>query len=207
MADPSGEPIGRDAATSTRCLILVKHAQPLLDAATPPRAWRLAPEGEVQAAALAGRLRAYLPFRLVASPEPKAVRTAAITGKALGLALQIIEGLQEIDRPALPILPPDEHRRLNASIFARHRSPVLGTESAAAALKRFGAALDAALAAAGREHVVAVTHGTVIALYVAAHNPVDGYTFWCGLSCGDFAVLSLPHRRILEVVRPVGGTT
>lgn len=134
------------ASASSRRLILVKHAQPELDPAVPPREWRLAHDGEEQSQRLAQRLRAFLPFTLVSSQEPKAVRTAEIVAATLGITSAVVDGLEEFDRPAMPIVTPEEHTRLNASIFTTRALPVLGRESADTALARFSAAIDRALA-------------------------------------------------------------
>lgn len=61
-----------------RQLVLVTHALPALDGAKPPREWILADEGENQARRLASALRRFLPFRVLSSPEPKALRTAEL---------------------------------------------------------------------------------------------------------------------------------
>ena len=173
-------------------LILVKHAQPVLDPAVPPREWRLGREGEEQSQGLAERLRMFLPFTLVSSPEPKAVRTAEIVAATLGTVTSIVEGLQEFDRPAMPIASPDEHERLNAPIFTTRAQPVLGRESADGALARFSEAIDRVLAStpAGRTLVV-IAHGTVIALLVAQQTDRDAFELWKSLDCADWFELEM----------------
>jgi 2,3-bisphosphoglycerate-dependent phosphoglycerate mutase len=180
-------------------LVLVKHAIPVLDAGRAAREWELGPEGERQAADLAGRLRPWLPFRLISSPEPKAARTAEIVADALGIATRPLEGLQEFDRPALPIMPPDEHARLNAEIFARPGTRVLGAESAHGALARFRSALLGQVAEHPDSDLVVISHGTVIALFIADHNPVDAFSVWKRLQCAGFAVLKLPRFDLLQL--------
>ena len=175
-------------------LVLVKHARPVLDPARSARAWRLGPVGETQAAALAKRL--VLPCDLISSPEPKAERTAGIIAGMLGLEPRTVDGLHEFDRPVLPILPADEHLRLNARLFTEPSRPVIGTESARVALARFSAALLPEIHARREPNLVVIAHGTVISLFVAAHNAVDAFGFWRALDCGDLAVLDLPSLRL-----------
>jgi broad specificity phosphatase PhoE len=179
-------------------LILVKHASPVLTAAAPPRDWVLSARGEAEADRLAQRLREFLPFRLVSSSEPKALRTAEIVGAALGVAVHGVDGLREIDRPPLPIVTPDAHRQLNAAIFAYPERPALGTESARDALDRFSVAIEAALGDYdGEEKLVVIAHGTVIALFVAAHNTIDAFTLWSRLDCAAFVVLHVPTYQLI----------
>ena len=171
-------------------LILVKHAQPVLEAGVAPRHWRLGPEGDAQARELAVSLRQFLPFHLVASPEPKATRTAEIVARELGVAVQVVDGLEEFDRPAMPILGVEEHQRINADIFRNRASPTLGRESADSALLRFSAAVQKAeRATPDGHHLVIVAHGTVIALYVARQRSDDPFEVWKSLPCGAFVTL------------------
>jgi broad specificity phosphatase PhoE len=107
---------------------LIKHAQPVLDATVPAREWVLGAEGEEQSKRLGASLRRFIPCRLVTSPEPKALRTCEIVAGELNIPMTIVDGLQEIDRPVLPIMAPAEHERVNARIFSEADSRVIGGE-------------------------------------------------------------------------------
>jgi broad specificity phosphatase PhoE len=181
-------------------LVLVKHALPVLDATKPAKEWRLGDEGERQSRRLAGRLRAFAPLHLVASPEPKASRTAELVGVELGVRVASIDGLREFDRPVLPYLSKPEHERANAQIFIDLNRRVLGAESGQEALDRFSAAIETARTNTDAQTLVAITHGTVIALFVADHNDVDAFDLWKRLQCTSFVVLALPAFSLREVV-------
>lgn len=178
-----------------RQLVLVKHAQPILEAELPPRAWQLSVAGERQASELAERLRPYLPFHLFTSPEPKARRTCELVTAALGLSFGQDDDLRELDRRAGPILSDAGHRDLNRAIFQQRDRAVAGAESANAALARFAAAVQKL--ATGEENVVVITHGTVISLFVASCNTVDAFAVWQDLACGEFVVLRMPDYRLI----------
>jgi broad specificity phosphatase PhoE len=187
-----------------RRLVLVKHALPILDPTRPAREWVLGPEGERQAAELADQLRRFLPFRLAASPEPKASRTAGIVAEALDLGVDLDDGLGEIDRPALPIMDRDEHERHNLRLFSEFDRPVIGAESAREAHERFAAAVARTLDKdASRNHVI-VAHGTVIALFAAGEDRAQAVTLWKRLQCPSFVVLELPSMRVDEVIERIG---
>jgi broad specificity phosphatase PhoE len=184
-----------------RQLVLVKHAQPILEAGLPPSLWRLGPEGEAQAERLARRLEPFQPLALFSSPEPKARTTAEIVGQQLGLDPKVIDGLEEFDRPALPIMAPEEHECLNARIFADLTTPVIGCESGARARDRFDAAVRKAIQEApGTTNPVVVAHGTVISLFVAQHNEMDALHLWRRLSCPSFVVVKLPGFDLQQIV-------
>jgi broad specificity phosphatase PhoE len=195
------------SATSTappRRIVLVKHALPILDSDVPPRDWRLGAEGEAQAVALAARLRSFAPFQLRSSREPKALRTAEIVGRELALSSAAAAGLEEFDRPVLPLLPTAEHAALNAPIFSDPTRRVLGRESGAEALQRFRSALGALIASEpSPEPLVIISHGTVISLLVAAHNAIDGFQLWRELSCASFVVLGHPGFKLVSGVERI----
>ena len=183
------------------CLVLVKHAQPVLDSSRPPREWELGPDGEQQASRLAGMLRKFLPFHLVSSREPKARRTSEIVGDRLGVATVAVEDLGELDRPAAPILSRQDHEAANARVFIDCDRAVMGAESAASALDRFKRALSDLLDRTPPGNVVVITHGTVTALLVADANPsVDAFTLWKRLHCGSFVVLERGSLALRDVV-------
>ena len=177
-------------------LILIKHAMPILDANKPAREWRLGTEGEEQARELARDLRPRLPFTLVCSEEPKASRTAEIIAAELGIEYRSVAGLEELDRPALPIVDEAEHERINRSVFDDPSRAALGRESADDARERFSAALGGELEELEDDaNLVVITHGTVMALFTAAHSPVDSWKLWKRLACVDLVEFELPRLR------------
>lgn len=183
-----------------RLLVLVKHALPELRAEVAPRHWQLGPRGHAGAQRLATALRGFSPFRLENSPEAKAVETAELVALEFGTQRYERIGLEEIDRPAQPIVSREAHATLNARLFSEPGQAIAGDESAEHALARFEAAIAAALSAtAPAEHLVVITHGTVIALFVAAHNGVDAFALWRRLSCPSLVQLSVPDYTLLDV--------
>lgn len=183
-----------------RLVVLVKHALPELRAGVAPRHWTLGSRGEAGARRLATELRPLGAFRLEHSPEPKASRSAELIAVELGLERHERRGFEELDRPASPILSRAEHTAHNARLFATPSLAVVGNESADRALARFEAALAAAVSdTLAHEHLVVITHGTVIALLVAAHNAIDGFALWQRLQCPSFVVLLADGYRLREV--------
>jgi broad specificity phosphatase PhoE len=179
-----------------RRLVLVKHAQPVLDPLVPPREWRLSTEGEKQARQVAERLKPFLPFALVCSREPKAVQTAEIIATAVNASYRPFDGLEEFDRPAMPIVSREEHERLNARLFVTRSVPVLGRESAVAALARFDDAIRRAFAATPpTDDLVVIAHGTVIALFTEQQTGQDAFEIWRSLQCADYLVISIRRNK------------
>jgi broad specificity phosphatase PhoE len=181
-------------------LVLVKHAQPVLEADVAARYWRLGAEGEAQARRLARELERFQPFQLVSSHEPKAAQTAALVAHELGVVPSLVAGIEEFDRPPLPILASEEHERLNQRIFETPTLAVLGTESLNSAVERFRAGLTRALDALPTGHdLVAITHGTVMAGFIAQTASRDPFQLWKQLRCPSLVVLDLPTFGLREI--------
>jgi broad specificity phosphatase PhoE len=185
-------------------VVLAKHGTPGLDHTAPAREWALSRRGEADALLLADRLKPYAPFQLVSSCEPKARRTAELVAAALQMTLRVVDDLREIDRPVLPIMEPARHRAVNRPIFVDPDRAVLGSESASAAANRFMVAILLEAERCAPAHLVAISHGTVIALLVALHNAVDGFHFWSEFGCGEFVVLEFPSFRLVRPSLNVG---
>ena len=161
-------------------LLLVRHSLPELDPAVPADEWSLSDEGRRRCGPLAERLAAFRPQTLISSSEPKARETAELIAPALGLDVQLSDGLRETARRSVPWLHADVLERGLRDLFARPNEIVFGEESAAAALDRFSAAVDGL-----PEPAVVVTHGTVMSLYVAAKTGRDGFELWRSLKLPD----------------------
>jgi broad specificity phosphatase PhoE len=171
-------------------LILVKHARPAIDPAVPARDWRLGEDGRHGALALAASLSAFGPTCLSASPEPKAAETAAILGQVLGLASQIVDGLEGY-------LSQDAFEAAIARFFTEPHALVFGEETAAAAGARFATAVERILAADPDATHLIVAHGTVIALEVARRAGVAPFPLWQRLGLPSAIVLDLYDGRVV----------
>jgi len=180
-------------------LILVKHAQPDILPHVAARRWRLSAKGRRQAFALADRLAAYLPFALIASPEPKARETAGIVASRLGLDMTIGPELYEHDRSNVPFLSQTAFLEAVAEFFARPEELVFGSETAHQARQRFTRAVEQIIAAHPDENIVIVAHGTVISLFVGHHTGIDPFPLWQRLGMSAFVVLSRPDFQLLAV--------
>jgi broad specificity phosphatase PhoE len=157
----------------------------------PAARWGLSQEGIARAAAFAGRLQPGNADRIFTSPEPKALHTARILGAAWTIPVEEVEGLREHERPEARILSRDQFEERVRDVFARPSDVVFGAESADAALGRFDATAARLLEQSHRD-VVIVSHGTVIALFVAKHTGTDAFEFWKQQQMPFAVILELP---------------
>lgn len=165
----------------------------------PAARWRLSAEGIARAAALAGRLQPGNADRIFTSPEPKALHTARILGAAWTMPVEEVAGLREHERPEARILPSDQFEERVRDVFARPSEAVFGAESADAALGRFDFTVADLLEQSDRD-VVIVSHGTVIALFVAKHTGRNAFEFWKQQQMPFAVTLELPALRLERTI-------
>ena len=171
-------------------LILVRHAQPQIDPATPAPQWSLSADGRLAAAALADRIARFAPRAAVASPEPKALETARVLAAPLGLAVDADGGFAEQHRPNLPFGSREAFEARMAAAFAEPATSPFGGESADAAHDRF----VAALARHAARPLLVVTHGTVLSLYLSRSLALEPFPLWKSLALPEAFILDAEGR-------------
>lgn len=176
---------------ANRLLILVRHSAVTVDPALPSTEWRLSAAGQRRARALAQKLGPYRPSAVISSHETKAQETAAIIASTLNLPYTTAANLHEhVRRTFIP--DPVEWDAAVAAFFAQPEQLVLGTETADQAQKRIVAAIDDVLRAHPEGNLIVVTHGTVLTLFLAHHNPaLDPFTTWKSLEMPCHFVLGM----------------
>ena len=179
----------------TPAVILVRHGRPLIDPDKPPTTWPLCPDGRDAVAKLAEKIASYKPSAIASSPEPKAAETAEIIADALGLKVELDEGLHEHKRPALAFGTEEAFRARIAQVFAEPAKPVAGGESVEQACER----LAKAIAEHPARPLVAVTHGTVLSHYVARKLGLDAHDLWRSLHTPDAFVLDADGGLIARI--------
>ena len=186
-----------------RKLILIKHASPFVVPGTPPERWKLSDKGREACRPLGEMLGQYRPTVIVASEEPKARETAEEVGKRLNVAVETRAGLAEHDRSNVPHMRSGEFISHMELFFRRPRELVLGSETAEQATARFEAAVDEALARHAEGNVAIVSHGTVLALFIARHGDRKPFELWREMGLPSFAVLLAPEMKLESVVAKV----
>ena len=186
-----------------RHLILVKHAAPEVVAGAPPEQWNLSEKGQTACAPLAAALKRFHPRVVVSSEEAKAAQTAELVAKELGVPWETAPGLHEHDRSNVPHMRSGEFISHVELFFRRPRELVLGRETAEQAAARFDAAVDAVLKRHAEGNVAIVTHGTVLALFVAEHTGQKPFELWRKLGLPSFVVLEVPGYGVVETVEKV----
>lgn len=179
-----------------RSLILIRHSLVSFDSALPWYEWPLSEEGRHRVLGLTPALRQLAPTSIVSSTERKAIETANLLAADLDLRVEQDSRLCENDRTDLPKLSAEEFQCVLREFLSHPSDIVMGHESANNALNRFRDAIEAAVNTCIQGNVAVVTHGTVISLFVAAHNDLDALAFWRQLQLPGLVVLSIPDYKL-----------
>jgi broad specificity phosphatase PhoE len=170
----------------------VRHARPVVDRARDPSAWELTAEGEDAAADLGRALRPRRVTTVASSPERKAIETAnaVVRGLAEPHDVDVVDGLREVERPWVDGPLDDAVRAyLDGVVLA-------GWEPQQAAVARFDLAVRRLDGAA-----LVVTHGTVLALWLASTvDDLASAELWTSMRMPDAYAVDLTARSLRRLV-------
>lgn len=180
-------------------LCLIRHGKPQINEDAHPSLWPLSQSGREATASLADKLKGFTFRKISSSPEPKALETAEVLGKKLGLEVEIDKDLSEHSRHGTTFLPLEEFEEKIKDLFEKKGELVFGEETANAALDRFKRALGRQEAAAREGDVLVVTHGTILSIYVSWKVGVEAFEFWKNLSTPIGVVIKGKEIDIIRV--------
>jgi broad specificity phosphatase PhoE len=181
-----------------RTLTLVKHARPEKLEGVDSHEWPLSAQGKADTAKLASLLQSRTYAAVITSSEPKAAETGDLLAAALSLTATRNPGLNEHDRSNVPLMKTPEFVSAIANFFRRPTQLVLGNETARQALKRFELAMDDVLAKHPTGDLLIVSHGTVLALWIAQYAQTDPYETWRKMGLPSYVHLDWPSCEILD---------
>lgn len=180
----------------TRHIVLVRHSNPAMNPLVPPPQWRLSQHGKERAQQLTVQLEHLMPFRVVSSHAPKSMSTGSQIAFMVDVSLHSHDGLEEQERPAMPWFDREADRRASIlTMFEHADTPYYGGESANQAEQRFAAAIHHVLQTYSGNLVI-VTHGTVMALFLARYNDVSAAELWQTWQLPHAVVCTMPDFQI-----------
>ncbi|MBL8162223.1 MAG: histidine phosphatase family protein [Anaerolineae bacterium] len=187
-------------------IILVRHAITQPQPGVSPHAWSLTDEGREKAQSLAERLHCFRASRILSSDEPKALETAQLLAGHLGsLAVTPHEALRETHRTSAPFYRDVESfKRAIRNAMQHPQKKAYGDETFQAAQDRFARAIGELVDSDDDETVIVVSHGTVLALYIASLTGLDAFSLWELLDMPSYAVVSLPDLEVREICFSLG---
>jgi broad specificity phosphatase PhoE len=151
-----------------RLIYFVTHPDVRVDAGLPVHQWQLSARGHRRMRSLLRHTWTRRVRAIFCSTERKAIDGARILGGHLGLAVEEIAGLGEIDRSATGYLPKDEFEAVVDEFFAQPERSVRGWERGTDARQRIVMAMrDVLSRLPSCGDAVVVAHGAVGALYIS----------------------------------------
>jgi broad specificity phosphatase PhoE len=180
--------------------VYITHPQVVIDPAVPVPRWALSNVGRARAEAMTAEQWVRRIQRIVSSDETKAIETAEILARALGLHVEVREGMHENDRSATGFLPPPEFEVTADRFFAEPDRSVRGWERAVDAQRRIVEAIGAALAEQPDLATAFVGHGGVGTLLYCwlADAPIDRRYDQGPGGGGNYFAFDLADRRALQ---------
>lgn len=182
----------------------ITHPQVQIDANVPVPHWGLSEIGRARASAMLDQPWVGSIRRVVSSAERKAIETAEILGKHLGLAVEVKERMHENDRSATGFLPPPEFEAVADQFFANPHKSIRGWERAIDAQQRIVSEVETVLGVADGGDIAFVGHGGVGTLLLlslsgraisrAADQPAGG---------GNYFAYDVGTRRVVHGWRPI----
>ena len=186
-----------------RALRYITHPQVAVDPGTPVTRWALSAVGRHRAEAMCRQPWVAGIRRLVSSDEVKAVQTAEVISRHVGVHVEVRAGIGENDRSATGFVPPDRFEVLADRFFAAPEESVEGWERAVDAQARIAAGLADLLADEAGGDVAVVGHGAVGTLWWCAlrAQPVDRRHDQPGQ--GHYFTVDRATRTVLHGWRPI----
>ena len=119
---------------------------------------------------------------------------------ALTIGWETAVNLHEHDRSNVTNMPGPEFKRNVTQLLQQPQTHQFGTETGEAARLRFETAVSQTINLHQNERLGFVTHGTVIALFLAAHNQLDAVAFWQALPMPAALVVSTKSYQLMEQI-------
>ncbi len=190
--NPTVEPSGQQ-------LLLVRHSRPCISDDMSYRDWPLSDEGRKLAVGAAEFIAEFRPSRICSSDERKALETARVIGQHCGVEVEVEPDLREHDRTGVPWRDSATRQRELKALFANPGDVVFGHESASQALRRLTAAINRVAVRTPGPWVL-VTHGTIMALYLAKLTGRAPMEIWSCLRMPTVAWVDCSNHRLVNLV-------
>ena len=175
------------------------HPQVRIDPTAPVPSWSLNAVGRARTEAMANKAWLSDTTQIVSSGERKAIETAEIIAKELGITVEVRQAMHENDRSATGFLQADEFEVVADQFFSRPLTSIRGWERATDAQLRIVREVEQVLDRKQAGDVLFVGHGAVgtlllchysgFAIHRAYDQPAGG---------GHCFAFSIEGRRILH---------
>jgi broad specificity phosphatase PhoE len=185
-------------------LILIRHSQTQQQKDVNSHQWQLTDTGREHCQILAEQLRPYAISRIFTSEEPKAYLTGQLVADVLNVPCESSPDLHETKRETVGYF---EHiADFEVAVEAAMLEPdklLFGEETFTDARKRLSNQVDTLLQQYPDETLAIVSHGTVLAIYLAHLSGNGAIGIWRSLDMPAYAVINLPEKTISKIVTTI----
>jgi broad specificity phosphatase PhoE len=181
-------------------LILIKHSLPEVIHSLPAHQWHLSEIGRLRCKSLAEKIMDHSPDVIFTSPEPKAIETTQIIADSLGKKFHEIGELREHERSNVKWLNKEDFEERVNEFFRFPETLTFGNETAHQANQRFSNVISKITEEHPAGNIAIVSHGTVIALWLAHRVGIDPFHMWKQLTMPSFVVVPLPQADSLIAI-------
>lgn len=190
-----------DTATGTsgQPLLLVRHSSPAISDRMSYRDWPLSDEGRRLALRAAEYVAGFKPRQICSSDERKATDTAKVIARHCSLDVKVEPDLREHDRTGVPWRDAATRQQELQALFENPNEVVFGRESGSQALQRLTTAIDRVTTQMPGPWVL-VSHGTVMALFLAKLTGCAALEIWSQLGLPAVAAVDCRNSRLLQLV-------
>ncbi len=187
--------------TTTRKVIVIRHAKPEIDRHIQEHLWPLSEIGEEEARQFSLLLKEFSPCRVISSDMKRATQTAKIIAASLDVHPLVWQGLHEHRRTEFKT--DEEFMTAIVEFFKRPKELVFGSETAEEARKRITETIEQiGTHYQDNKHIIIISHGTVMTLLAKQFMPeIDEFEFWKTMGTLSRLEFSLtPHMKLEQVV-------
>lgn len=171
-------------------LIFIRHSKSLVNPDIPITTWGLSEEG----VALAKKLNALTQIKTLdvvyASLQPKALETAILATKNMGIPIKTDSRLTETTSFTNKFVSLEQLQQNTKEYYSSANIRINKGETQEEALSRFNAALDDITKQEGKENIGIVSHGNVLASFSTQYKQMDAFELVERIKQPDIAIFN-----------------
>lgn len=188
-------------------LILIRHAPTQPDATISADQWQLTADSQALCSALAIQLTEYNITRLITSHEHKAKQTGKYVADTLGsIAISEAGNLHETERKSKTFYnSQDDFREAVVSAMQNPDELLFGDETFSKARQRFSDAIQQIVTQYPDETIGVVSHGRILAMYLATLMSQSPVSIWQQLKMPAYAVLDWEAQTVTKIIYQIEG--
>lgn len=182
-------------------IIFIRHAPTIPDKDQHSTEWQLGEESQLLCHRLADEIRPYDVRKIYTSVESKAQLTGRFVAEKYGnIPVEAVENLHETERHSRSFYEnQDEFRHAVVEAMRKPDDLVFGDETFTDAKNRLGMKVDELAKKHPDETIVIVSHGRILAVYLASIMDESPESIWKKIKMPAYAIFSRENQTITKI--------